>query len=118
MTNQADDISPDQLYDLYVDTMARCSSSLLHKNDDDIAYDLFEEFDIGACSFLHVTSLTILHDAGYIDDVLMHLSMAIRHQWFFLQKGTYSLSEIRTDKQWRRLYAMGDIINDILATSS
>ena len=36
------EISIHELYRFYLDTIAHCSSAILDKSDDEIAYDLFE----------------------------------------------------------------------------
>ena len=61
-------ISPIQLFEHLVDTISWCSIDILTLPDDEIAYNLFEQFDIGAQSFLHENSLAFLLKDGLITD--------------------------------------------------
>jgi hypothetical protein len=58
------EISLAELYDLYLDTVGRCTSELKNRSDEEIQYNLFEEFDVGAHSFLQEDNLAKLHRAG------------------------------------------------------
>lgn len=104
------DISPRQLYEFYLDALQRCTSDLLNRDDEDIEYELFEEFDIGAHSFLHEANLLRLREAGYIDDEVMRASNAVRAKWLELQESGRSIHEIRTREGWRELFRMCDAI--------
>ena len=62
-----DNISVGKLNDLFVDTIQRCNYGLVDKDDETIEYELFEEFDLGAHSFLHEDSLKTLLKAKFIN---------------------------------------------------
>jgi hypothetical protein len=101
-----DEISLDELNELYLDTVARCTSELLHRSDEEIEYELFEEFDVGVHSFLHDDSLARLRHASYIDDEMLAISKEVRGRWLALQKTSWTLDEIRTKKEWQELFAL------------
>lgn len=61
------DISADRLMESYIDTLQKCGTYLLTMSDDDIEYYIFEEFDIGATTFLHDDTLTKLTKADLIN---------------------------------------------------
>lgn len=108
------EISIHELYRFYLDTIAHCSSAILDKSDDEIAYDLFEEFDVGAHSFLHDDSLTKLQRAGYLPADVVSLSRRLRTMWLALQNQNWSMAEIRTHSSWKELFALGDEIRQRL----
>ncbi|WP_165780515.1 hypothetical protein [Leptospira haakeii] len=54
------EIEPKDLYNLYSDMLNRCKIELLSADDEAIEYEMFEEFDIEAVSFLHKEALLIL----------------------------------------------------------
>src|SRR5436305_1940697 len=68
------EISTAKLYNLYLDTVGRCTSELRNRSDEAIEYDLFEEFDAGVHSFLHDDNLAKLRHAGLIDDEMLAVS--------------------------------------------
>lgn len=51
------DISIGKLFWFYVDTLERCGTFLLPMTDEEIGYNVFEEFDVGTVSFLHGNTL-------------------------------------------------------------
>jgi hypothetical protein len=104
-------ISARTLFCLYRDTVARATSAILSKSDDEIAYDLFEEFDVGTHSFLHDESLARLHRAGLLSADGVSLSRQLRARWLALQEDhDWSIAEIRTHPAWQDLFAPGDAI--------
>ena len=103
-------ISARTLFCLYRDTVARATSAILSKSDDEIAYDLFEAFDVGAHSFLHDESLARLHRAGLLSAEVVSLSRQLRARWLALQDHDWSIAEIRTHPAWQDLFALGDAI--------
>ena len=102
------EISVAELYDLYLDTIGRCTSELLQGNDEELRYNLFEEFDIGAHSFLHDDNLTKLWHAGYIDDEMVKVSREVRGRWLALQTKVWEVEEIRNSKEWKGLFELCD----------
>ena len=44
-------ISVEKLYELYIDTSKRCLSSTCDQTDENMGYDLFEEFDSDVMAF-------------------------------------------------------------------
>jgi hypothetical protein len=102
------DISVEQLYALYMDTLSRCSSGAREKGDEQIEYDLFEEFDVGVHSFLHENSLAKLREAGYINDGLVRLSLEVRRKALSLQERKWTLEDVRQDAGWASLFELVD----------
>ena len=102
------EIPVSELYEFYLDTVRRCTSNLRNRTDEEIAYDLFEEFDVGAWSFLHDGSLEKLRHAGYIDDEMVAASKRLRERWLALQNRSWTIEEIRTRKEWQELFDLCD----------
>lgn len=105
-----DAISINTLYDLYLDTVARCARSLIRETDEVIGYNLFEEFASGAVTFLHEDNLAKLQGAGYINDEMLDLSKQVREKWLALQSQDWSFEEIRTRQEWQSVFAICDRI--------
>lgn len=102
------EISTTELFGLYLDTIARSTTKVLQLTDEEIAYNLFEEFDAGAHSFLHVDNLNKLCDAGLIDDESLAISKKVRTTWMELQRRPSSIEDVKTTKQWRELLDLCD----------
>jgi hypothetical protein len=102
------EISTDQLYNLYLDAVGRCTSELRNLTDEEIEYNLFEEFDVGAHSFLHDDVLARLRDAGFIDDEMLAVSRDVRRRWLALQKRSWSIEEVKSGKEWQDLFELCD----------
>ncbi len=95
------EISAAELYELYVDTVGRCTNDLLRMSDQDINYNLFEEFDVGARSYLHESALVKLRQAGYIDDEMLAASKKVREKWLALQNKPWRIEEVKTKEEWQ-----------------
>jgi hypothetical protein len=102
------EISVAQLYGLYLDTLGRCGSDLRHQSDEVIEHQLFEEFDVGAHSFLHEDNLIKLRRDGYIDDQMLSMSKEVRRLWLTLEKKAWTISEIKTTREWQALFELCD----------
>ena len=101
-----------KLFEDFLDTLERCGSHLLQECDEEIGYQIFEQFDIGATSCLYEDNLIVLRQAGYIDDEMVQMSKEIRERWFALlaleEKRPYIMAEIRTKKEWLELFELCD----------
>jgi len=102
------EISVAELYELYLDTVGRCTSELLNRSDEEIEYDLFEEFDVGAHSFLHEDSLAKLRHAGFIDDEMVAVGKRVRESWLELSQEPWTIQDIKTRQEWRELFRLCD----------
>lgn len=80
----------------------------------EIEYNLFEEFDVGAHSFLHATSLDKLRQADLINDEALRASKEIRRMWLELQDSSWTTEEIKVDAKWRNLFSLCDRLLRIL----
>jgi hypothetical protein len=102
------EISVTELYALYLDTVERATSNILDLTDEEIAYNLFEEFDIGAICFLHEDSLAKLYRAGLIDAEMVAISKEVRKRWLVLEQGSRSIVAIKTWNDWKELFELCD----------
>jgi hypothetical protein len=102
------EITTEQLYDLYLDTARKCTSRINSMSDEDIEYNLYEEFDIGVLSFFHTDSLSRLFDAGKISEKTVSLSKEIREIWIELQTKKWEINEIKKDSDWQKLFLLCD----------
>jgi hypothetical protein len=102
------EISVSELYALYLDTVERATSNILDLTDEEIAYNLFEEFDIGAICYLHEDSLVKLYRAGLIDAEMVAISKEVRKRWLILQEGSRSIEDIKKRNDWKELFELCD----------
>jgi len=72
------EISPEELYSLYKDTLYKCQSKIFNYADDIVETMVFEDFVIGATSFLHDDSLNTLINNHLIDKKQYDLTRRIR----------------------------------------
>ncbi|WP_154901248.1 hypothetical protein [Gimesia maris] len=86
--------------------------------NDELEYNLFEEFDIGVTSYFHEDSLQNLLAAGKINSEAICLSEEIRRIWFRLNAETWTTDQIRTVPSWKQFFAAGDKLNSLLQTKN
>ncbi len=108
------EISDEELYELYIDTLEKCGTYLLTEDDEIIGYNIFEEFDVDATSFLYIDSLERLFKAGLINKEEMEKSSLLRDMTFALRANNeWSLEAIRTSPKWKKLLELADEIKQI-----
>jgi hypothetical protein len=107
------EISLQKLNDLFVDTLQRATVKLLAQEDEEIEYELFEEFDAGIHSFLHENSLQKLEEAGFIDKEIKILSLELREKAIRLLENKREVEKIRFDTDWRQVLELSDKIRNL-----
>jgi hypothetical protein len=107
-------ISDAELYEFYVDTLSRCSQRLRALTDEELIYNLSEEFDIGAITFLHANTLSRLREAGYLDDELVRQSGDLRARWMALMQQQPTLEQLKSSAELDALFDLSDSIRSRL----
>lgn len=109
------DIGIQQRMDLYVQTLENCGTYLLDADEERVGYSLFEEFDIGAVSFLHESSVAVLQEAGLISQEVAEKSMKLRELMLELQHANeWRMDEVKRSGKWRTLLELADEIKLLL----
>jgi hypothetical protein len=104
------EITIHELYELYVDTLERCTPAVRRQSDEELLCNLFEEFATSAWSFLHEISLDKLRSAGLIDDDMVEQSKEVRRRWLELERREWTTEEIRSNAEWNELFNLCDFL--------
>ncbi|TGM98460.1 hypothetical protein [Leptospira dzoumogneensis] len=111
MVTKVREVEPKDLYYLYSDALNRCRIELLSADDETIEYEIFEEFDIEAVSFLHPEALMKLFQSGYISEEKMKKSEQLRELVDSLRENEeWSLESFRHSKNWVAVLEMAEQI--------
>jgi len=104
------EISPEELYSLYKDTLFKCQSKIFNYADDIIEMMVFEDFVIGATSYLHDNSLNRLLDNHLIDKKQYDLSRKIRALFFEIEDcGELTMDCLKgRSERWQHLVSLVD----------
>lgn len=104
------EISPEELYSLYKDTLYKCQSKIFKYPDDIIEMMVFEDFVIGATSFLHDDSLNTLINNHLIDKKQYDLSRKIRALFFEIEDcGELTMDCLKgQSEKWKHLTSIVD----------
>lgn len=104
------EISPEELYSLYKDTLYKCQSKIFNYADDIVETMVFEDFVIGATSFLHDDSLNTLINNHLIDKKKYDLSREIRALFFEIEDhGELTMDCLRgQSEKWKHLTSLVD----------
>lgn len=109
------EISISKLMELFVDTLQKCGMHLLEMNDEHIGYNIFEEFDIGASSFLHKNTLAKLREAGLITEEIEQKCDELRKKYMRLQNTElWNVSSVKHSKAWHEVLKLSDEIKSLL----
>jgi hypothetical protein len=104
-----------ELMKFYLDTLNKCGLYVLDMNDEDIAYNIFEEFDIDAVTFLHENTLTELLNANLISKDVFDKSLILRKKFFNLQESDLgNIKAIKHNNKWAELFKLADEIKSML----
>ncbi len=104
-----ENISLNQLYALYKDTLNKSGTYLLNEDNETINYNIFEEFDIGVISFLSETSLLKLLEGGLISNDEMKCGLELRKMVFDLQNNNeWNIESFRSSKNWKIVLELSD----------
>ena len=109
------EITIQEKYALYCDTLSHCGTFLLSGSDDDIGQHIFEEFDSDSTSFLHPKTLDSLLDSKYISKEIYALSVNLAKQFRALE-GTdlWNILAVRKSKEWFAVLSLADEIKGLL----
>ena len=109
------EITVDKLMELYIDTLQKCDMQLLETNDDWIGYCIFEEFDIGAISFLHNNVLSRLKQANLITENIAQKSSLLREKFMKLQNTElWNINSVKHSKEWKEIFELSEEIRLLL----
>lgn len=108
------EIPSSELNELFLDTLKRSSSNVMGKSDEEIEYDLFEEFDSGVNSFLHETNLNKLLKSRFIDKEIKKSSLVLREKaMFVLETESRDAETVRNSKSWGEIFFLSDSIIEL-----
>lgn len=109
-------ISIDVQYELYKETLSKCGLFLLKGSDEDIEYNIFEEFDTDSISFLHINILNSLLAAKLIDKEIYDLSLKLALNFRALEKtDLWNIESVKTNEQWYEILKLSDNIKQLIA---
>jgi len=107
-------ITVHELYELYNDTLKKCGVYLLNETDEIIAYNIYEEFDIGVHSFFHIDNLSRLQKAGLISLDKLDASSLLRDKVIQLQHSNeWRIENFKTSIKWKEIMKLADEIKEM-----
>lgn len=103
------EININEQYNYLINTLEMCGLHLLNQDEKIIGYKIFEEFDTGACSFLHNDNLERLVNEGYISVEIMEKSAELRNMFFNMQESNeWNVKSVKKSSEWRKLLELSD----------
>ena len=83
-----------------------------------IAYQIFEEFDIGVISFLYPDNLQTLFEEGFIDETIFQKSLQLRALCMSLQADDlWDIRYIKSHADWKVVMLLSDEIKQLIKTT-
>ena len=108
-------ITVGKLFELYLDTLERCSENTKLLSDEAIEYNIFEEFIVGITSFFASVSLDRLMDNGLIDEQIYNDSEHLRTLTLELEEAVqWNLISFKNSESWDEIIKLSDKIKDNL----
>ncbi len=101
--------------ELYLDTIDKCGMFLLNSDDEVIEYNIFEEFDIGVNTFLHIDNLIRLKNEQLINEKVLEKSCLVRELVIKLQNGDkWNVNAVKYSDEWREILELTDEIKALI----
>lgn len=110
-------ISLEERYKNFKSTIQEIGISLLSTDDENIEYNLFEEFSVDVISFLHEDTLNIFLDVGMIDETILEMSVQLRSKYIDLEKNKpelFNVNSVRVSEEWKIILELSDNIEELL----
>ena len=109
------DITVKKLMELFVDTLNKVGANILTLNEKEIEYNIFEEFNIGAISFLHENSLLKLKENGLITEKVFCKSIELRCKYIELENtDLWNIDSVKSSIAWKEILDLSDEIKLLL----
>lgn len=111
------EISLNEKYELFIETLSQCGEFLLKEKNEDIEYYLFEEFDGNSISFLSKELLQTLLISNLIDDEIYKSSLQLAQKFRALE-GTdlWNVNSVKKSKKWKEILLLSDKIKMLIST--
>ncbi len=108
------EISIEQLKELYIDTIKKCSSEEMKNKDDIIEYNIFEEFDIGFISFLNLNNVKKLYENELITSEMFNKTKQLVEKVRFVQDNNlWCMKSIKNSDEWKNIIKISDEILEL-----
>lgn len=100
-----------QLKELYIDTIKKCSSEEMKNVDEIIAYNVFEEFDIGFISFINLDNVYKLYENNLITEEMLNKTIELVEKIKFVQENSlWNMTAIKNNIEWANIVRICDNI--------
>lgn len=104
-----EEITDQMLFNLYNDTLSKCGTYLYDANNDIIEYSIYEDFDIGVHSFLHLDNLNKLNRVGLISIDKLSKSILLRDKFIKLQNSSdWGIENFKISEKWKEIMMLCD----------
>ncbi len=109
-------LSLKERYKYFKATIEECGSFLLLENNENIEYNLFEEFAVDVVSFLHEDTLKMFLNEGMIDNDIVDKTIQLRKRYLQIQKNPqlFNVEVVKTSKDWKKILKLSDEIRELL----
>jgi hypothetical protein len=102
--------SIDESYALFLSALSRLDKKNLQLNDDALSFEIFEELNIEAASFLQDLTFTRLIERNLIPASIEERVLNLRHLILKLMSTRRSIVEYRYDAQWMEVREEAELI--------
>lgn len=98
---------------LFNDTLNKCGKYLLLEDNETIEYNIYEDFDIGVHSFMHIDNLQKFYEKGLISLSQFNKSIQLRDMVINLQStGEWEFKHFRISEKWMEIMELSDEIKN------
>jgi hypothetical protein len=105
-------------YEFFKTTLSRLDEKKLFLEDEELAYEIFEELDSEYHSFLHEWTVDRLISGGLIRNSLRERILTLREEIRLVMENKHDINLYRNDSDWKKLrIEASSILNDVLTTT-
>ena len=105
----------EQSFDFYIGSLERCGISILNLDDNEIVYQIFEEFNTEIPGSLSPYILDKLELAGVIDSEIKLLSKKLQEKFYQIKKkDLWNVESVKKFDEWRAILQLSDEIKELI----
>lgn len=106
----------EQSFDFYLGSLERCGVHLLEMVEEDIEYEIFEEFETEHPASLSRYTLDVLESNGIIDENIAQLSKELQTKLLILERGNslWNVDALKKSSKWKEILQLSDEIKELI----
>jgi len=109
-------LTTEQSFDFYLTSLERCGMHILELTNNEIEFQIFEEFAMDYPASLSKYTLNVLVENGVIDENIVHLSKEFQTKLLIIERGNslWNVNALKESLEWKEVLQLSDEIKELI----